>query len=159
MTCVHHDFIIFRYESRSGHWSFPAGSIRIRMLRETMKACFLSLIAGLALAGCVSPEAAERSPQGRLLNNAVAYFVDLLCQNKIPGLRSGECGKLVTEGLPLRRGVITYPASVTIHITKKGDDSVYLYTVVKDTADSSWRLAAGTRSDKAGHVVHELIPQ
>ena len=123
-----------------------------------MKAFLLFLIAGVALTGCASPKAAKRpdtSAQEQLLTGALRCLISLQMQGKAPGLPKADRYKYMDARLS-KGPKISYPASVIIR-ARDPNNFICTYTVVKDTADSPWRLAAGTRSSEDGHVIEELV--
>src|SRR5437867_3698936 len=96
----------------------------------------LSMLSAVAVVGCASSSAparkAARSPHGRLLQDACAYWVGLKDQGQLAGFRGGEHGHLTSEPAPLSSwGEVTFPFSVILHAKKDGDDSFYLYTLMK----------------------------
>jgi hypothetical protein len=91
----------------------------------------ISLLLVGIVAGCVGPKAAERSAQGKLLQDAERYVSELREQNKLPGFSSNEHGRLIARA-PWRGGEVSYPASVTIRAWKEGADSHYCYALAKE---------------------------
>jgi hypothetical protein len=116
----------------------------------------VSLILITLLEGCASPESAARGQQGKMLQSAVQHFAQLKQQDRLPGIRREEHGSLTTKALPLREGDISYPASVTIRATKKGDDSTYSYGLLKESESSPWQLVKASRLGKDGKLLEEL---
>lgn len=117
----------------------------------------LCLLVGLFLTGCISQETAARSPKGKLLQDAERYVSEQRAQDRLPGWRSTEHGRVITSA-PWPGAKVTYPASVTVRAWKDADDSTYWYRLQKDAPEAAWRLVEGTRLDKDNKVVEQLLP-
>ena len=114
----------------------------------------LLLLSGF-LTGCAGPKAAWRSEKGNLVRDAERYISELRAQDKLPGVSSGEHGRLTAAVAGGEDGV-KYPATVTVQLWKQGEASPYNYDLQKDEPQASWRLTSATRLDENGHVVEEL---
>jgi hypothetical protein len=133
-----------------------------------------AMLSAAFLAGCAGPSAgsgktsektaekrasekAARTPYGSLTADAASYLTGLMEQDQLPGIRRRDHGTLMSAPTPLSEGEVSYPASVSFHVAKDGDASVYNYTLVKQNAAAPWQLAKAAREDKSGHVLEELL--
>jgi hypothetical protein len=126
-------------------------------VRTKFKSSFGVLLILLLTAG-VSPQTFGQSPQAKLLQDAEKFASDLKKQDKLPGYSSTNHGR-VTASAPWSGGSVSYPATVTVRATKDGDPSTFVYVLVRDSAQSAWRLTKATQLEKDGKVIAELFPK
>ncbi len=127
-------------------------------LRQALRCPFRrwpdALLLLLLASGCANPDV-RRSEQGRLLRDAERYASELKDRDRLPGYGGTEHGHMIASA-PWRAGRVSYPAQVTIRAWKDGDDSTYVYSLVKDSAESSWHLVDAARLDAQGNPAEPL---
>lgn len=72
-------------------------------------------------------------------------FDDLQKAGKLPGIPAGKHGTCWMPHFD-QHGNKTYPVTMVLAATIKGDSSRYIYTFTKDNESSEWRLTAAWRS-------------
>jgi hypothetical protein len=124
---------------------------------------FVSVLSAILFAGCATssdPEkAALQTPYGLLLQDAATYVDGLRVEDKLPGIRKGDHGSLMTIPEPVWDKGVTYPVTVVVRGTKKDADFLYRYTLLKSDSKADWQLIEATSWDKEGRVVEQLLPK
>jgi hypothetical protein len=123
----------------------------VRKIRQIV----LLLCIPAVLAGCISQQTVTRSAEGNLLQDAEQYTRNLNHQGKLPGYTGKELDQVIAMA-PWTGGEISYPASVTVHVWKVGDETMYSYDVVKDSPQSAWQLTRATHLDKQNKLIADL---
>src|SRR5665647_64700 len=82
------------------------------------------------------------------VETAMKFLKDLKNKGELLGWSKDESGET------------TYPEansnSMTLNIEKKGDSSIYHYTVVRTSADSPWKLRKAWRTDQNDKTIEEF---
>ncbi|WP_150107513.1 hypothetical protein [Pedosphaera parvula] len=76
------------------------------------------------------------------------FLIDLKENNQLPGWSKTDHGQMINPR--------AYSNPVTFTSKKNGDSSVYHYTVIRASKDSSWKLQKAWRTDQNDKVIEEL---
>jgi hypothetical protein len=128
---------------------------------------FLTIVAIAAMAlstyaGTLSPayaqrlrsfaEAAQRSPRGKVCQEATCFFGLALCENRLPDCKNSEMVKFTADMGPFSEMKnVAYPVSFTFQLTKRNEKALYCYTVEKNSRFSGWHFTRAwkqTRREK-----------
>jgi hypothetical protein len=85
-----------------------------------------------------------------------AFAIRLAKNHTLPGFAKDEHGNLSAFLGTTDLNAATFPISCTLTATKKGDSSVYRYTVVRESADTAWKLIRASRSAPDGKVIVDI---
>jgi hypothetical protein len=128
----------------------------LRKIRQI--APLLCIPVALILAGCISQQTVTRSAEGNLLQDAEQYARNLNHQGKLPGYTGKDLDQVIAMA-PWTGGEVSYPASVTVHVWKVGDETIYSYDLVKDSPQSAWQLTKATHLDQQNKFIADLYPR
>lgn len=116
------------------------------------------LLAGVQVTGLN-----KKDPQGRLTllqyftqpgGSAESYLITLQQKKELPGFTKGEHGSLT--GFAQHQDMDpVFPAVRTFTASKQGDDSVYHYTVSRESLDTAWTLQRAWRTNADGTPLEE----
>jgi hypothetical protein len=105
---------------------------------------------------------AKQKPGGRLFLEAGAYSLNLKKQGQLPGWLKNDTGygkiwldpDLVSEWARMIKPD-DFPVAQTLTVFKKGDTSIYNYTVVKPSPDAPWQLQRAWKAAPNGHILKD----
>lgn len=110
---------------------------------QTIARYLLVVVIVTLVSSCASTWSGD-TPYERLTKDAVRHFGELRMSGKLPGLAKDEHGNVETEAIPESQRV-TYPVTVTLHVTTKAQGSSYGYTFTLDNEAGQWRLTRAWR--------------
>jgi hypothetical protein len=85
-----------------------------------------------------------------IMLDAEKFLFDLAGKGQLPGWSKDDRGQF-SGPVPAE----VYPFSETFAVRKFGDPTVYHYTVVRETKESSWKLQKAWRTGVNGHLVKD----
>ncbi len=87
--------------------------------------------------------------------SAEEFLTSLKHQNKLPGLRESQHSTLTiqSQGKELE----TYPIDRIFESRTEGKSEIYTYVVVKDAADSDWKLKRAWETTTKGRLVKDFV--
>ena len=99
----------------------------------------------------------EEQPGGAVIADAYRFLKNLRENNQLPGWKKGEKGhseiflnKAELLSLP------KYPFRYTVTARKNGDNFIYHYTIMRETADATWKLEKSWCADKNDRLIRDL---
>jgi ABC-type molybdate transport system substrate-binding protein len=101
---------------------------------------FLCLALVMLAASCAS-DSSKEDAQDQILMSASAAFTHLMEAHQVPDLTRNEIKDSSTYPLK-QEAAVTYPYTVVVDVTKKGDASDYNYYLTRDSSTATWRLTA-----------------
>ena len=105
---------------------------------------------------------AKQKPGGRLYMEAGEFLKNLKKKGQLPGWLKNDTGyakiwldpDLATEWERMIQPE-DFPVAQTLTISKKGDTSIYNYTIVKSSPDAPWQLQRAWKSAPNGHILKD----
>jgi hypothetical protein len=97
---------------------------------------------------------ARSLPVWRSTVAAQEFLTKLKRQGNLPGWRSSEHGTITVRFQG--EGPETYPIDRTFQSRKEGSGEIYVFTVVKDSPESDWKLKRAWETNTKGRLVKEF---
>ena len=105
---------------------------------------------------------AKQKPGGRLFLDAGVFLQNIKRKGQLPGWSKNDTGytnlsfdlDLASEWEhPIKPE--DYPLTQTLTVFRKGDTSIYNYTIVKPSPDASWQLQRAWKAAPSGHILKD----
>jgi hypothetical protein len=96
---------------------------------------------------------------GVILTSQAGKVIEQMIQKReLPGLSKGEHGNFMFS-MPQETDAENWPASRTFHGQKRGDPSVYHYTLTQVSEEAGWKLEKAWHTAPDGHLLEEFAIQ
>jgi hypothetical protein len=100
---------------------------------------------------------ARLQPGGKITVAAADFLTRLKNQGKLPGWGKSEHGTVSIA--PQGKDAETYPVDRTFEARKKARSEIYIYTAVKDSPESDWKLKRAWETTAKGRLLKDFSVQ
>lgn len=98
----------------------------------------------------------QQQPGGALMIEAFEFVNNLIKQGRLPGFKKGEKGTAYHTLEPFRTvAPVIFPSVHTLSVRKDATNSIYRYTVVRESKDNPWKLQKAWRLGPGGITLEE----